>query len=97
MSISLGGSGAAAVTTAINELTTSVSAYIEDSKEVESAGGVTILAEDESVITSEIVSVALSVGLVSLGVGVTLAGNTIDIPSRLLSSVPMLPPGTISP
>ena len=77
VSISIGGSAAGAVTTSSNTLTSGVSAWIEDSGNVSSAGGVLVAANDNSNVSAEIVSVALSAGLISLAVGVALVDNTI--------------------
>jgi hypothetical protein len=77
VSVSIGGSGAGALTTSSNTLTSAVSAYIDNSGDVGSAGDVTVSATDHSTVSAEIFSVALSAGLVSLAVGVALVDNTI--------------------
>ena len=77
-SLSLGGSAAAAITTAENVLTSEVTAYISDSGTVTSAGGVEVAAVDISTISADILSIALSGGLVSLAVGVILSENTMS-------------------
>ncbi|MDB5862130.1 MAG: repeat-containing protein, partial [Ramlibacter sp.] len=77
VSITIGGSVAAAVTMATNTLTSSVTASIADSGDVQSAGGVTVAAEDTSSVSAEVLSVALSVGLISLAAGVVTVDNAI--------------------
>ena len=75
-SVSIGGSAAGALTTSQNNLRTRTNASILSSI-VNSAGGVTIEAIDSSNVSADVVSVALSAGLVSLAVGVVLVDNSI--------------------
>jgi hypothetical protein len=75
-SVSIGGSAAGALTTSQNNLNTRTNASILSSI-VNAASGVTVEALDTSNVSAEVVSVALSAGLVSLAVGVVLVDNSI--------------------
>ena len=61
--------GIGAITTASNTLTSSVTAFIQDSAQVQLAGPVLVSANDTSTISADIASVAISAGLISLAVG----------------------------
>jgi hypothetical protein len=75
-SISIGGAAAAAVTEAKNTLQSTIDAFIDNS-DVQAAGKVAVDADDTATIRAEIDAFALSGGLVSLAVGVSLSDTTI--------------------
>ncbi len=74
-SISIGGSAALSLTTAQNSLTSSVLAAIDNSSKVQSKTDVIVSATDTATLSSEIRGISIAVGLISLGVGLTLSDD----------------------
>ncbi|MCA9166170.1 MAG: VCBS repeat-containing protein [Planctomycetales bacterium] len=72
----LGIAASNATTTAENNLIGTTRAYV-DASHLVSADGVTVLAQDLSIITSKVLSTAIAGGPSSLALGITLSDNTI--------------------
>ncbi len=71
------------MTTAQNNTTSTVRAYISDSARIQSAGAVVVSASDTTNLTSTIVAAALAGGVVGIAVGVTLAD---DVSNNVVSA-----------
>ncbi|HEX9334937.1 MAG TPA: hypothetical protein VF892_03585, partial [Pseudonocardiaceae bacterium] len=65
-------------TSSTNVIDGTVDAFILNSAEVQSAGAVSVTADDKADVSATIVSVSLAVGLVGIAIGISLADNTVE-------------------